>query len=312
MEKLALERHPENHSMTASVRSDGATSWTSDQAKLAAECASSSPVSGSAYQTPGPETRVNPAGSTFPSDEFSQAFNSTRDDKTSSAEAHKAKLSQADNRQNSYRYSRLSDHSSIRLLRLMPHDDNDAAIQCQIFEYALQKPSQGTHLYEALSYVWGPENNQQPIYVQSDSGPPTENNGCLHVTSSLHTALLHLRNHVLERILWIDAICINQEDDDEKARQVQFMAKVYSNASRVIVWLGERTVGSTQAFEALRKAAEEHRMCPVTNEPNQHQHQHQHQHQQEVLALLRRSWFERIWVCGRILDTSGCKLANRN
>ena len=59
--------------------------------------------------------------------------------------------------------------------------------------------------------------------------------------------LRHLRYIDDERRLWIDAICVNQFDDDVKAIQAGFMAEIYKLASRVIVWLGrERKDGSPE------------------------------------------------------------------
>jgi hypothetical protein len=90
----------------------------------------------------------------------------------------------------------------------------------------------------------------------------------------------------VERILWIDAICINQEDNAEKGQQVQSMAKIYAKASRVIVWLGEAASDSNQALRVLRKAAEEQYANSAIGETNQ----------RAILALLERPWFQRIWV----------------
>ncbi|KAL8303409.1 hypothetical protein RB594_008411 [Gaeumannomyces avenae] len=193
---------------------------------------------------------------------------------------------------NEYCYSPLS-HGSIRLLRLMPHKNKEAPIRCQLFEYPLQESGQGVHLYEALSYVWGSEENKQPIYVQlndksggSSATPSTGNDYYLLITANLHEALSYLRDRVLERVIWIDAICINQENNDEKRQQVQSMAKIYANASRVIVWLGKAASDSDQAFEALRRAAGGRRAPPAIDEPTQ----------QAILTLLERPWFQRIWV----------------
>jgi hypothetical protein len=61
----------------------------------------------------------------------------------------------------------------------------------------------------------------------------------LPVTASLHAALLRLRNRSIERIIWVDAVCINQQDLKEREQQVHSMAKIYGKAKRVIVWLGE-------------------------------------------------------------------------
>ncbi|KAH6628838.1 heterokaryon incompatibility protein-domain-containing protein [Chaetomium tenue] len=163
-----------------------------------------------------------------------------------------------------YAYSPLSGLVTIRLLRLMPHRNKEAPLQCQLFEYPLRKARQGVHMYEALSYVWGTEENQ---------------NRRLLITANLHAALSHLRDELLDRIMWIDAICINQGDNVEKGLQVQFMAEIYANANRVIVWLGEATSDSGRAFEALREAARTP-YIPVSDEPTQ----------QAIFTLLERPW----------------------
>jgi len=142
--------------------------------------------------------------------------------------------------------------------------------------------SGSTHPYESLSYVWGSENNKQLIYVDGDE---------MYVTANLHMALSHLRHCLLERILWVDAICINQADNDEKGRQVQLMAKIYSKASRVIVWLGESADNSDEALEVIRVAAyKQPANSPVVKT-----------NWEAIFTLLERGWFERIWVCGRRL-----------
>lgn len=194
---------------------------------------------------------------------------------------------------NLHDYSPLSGHGNIRLVRLLPHKDERAPIQCQLFEYPLQELSQqATHLYEALSYVWGAEeehNLRQPIYIHSpyadgkNSNSSAGNFRCLLVTPNLHAALSHIRDRVMDRVLWIDAICINQEDNEEKGRQVQSMAKIYASANRVIVWLGEAAADTDGAFEALCRAAATGRIDPSAC--------------QTIPALLQRPWFQRIWVC---------------
>ncbi|KAK3947361.1 heterokaryon incompatibility protein-domain-containing protein [Pseudoneurospora amorphoporcata] len=104
----------------------------------------------------------------------------------------------------------------IRLLKLLPHENEDAAIHCRLFCTALD--SKGTQ--------------------------------------NLHAALLHLRDHSIERTIWIDAICINQDDKEEKGYQVQSIAKIYAKANRVIVWLGKEVAGSDQALKEIHIAAE--------------------------------------------------------
>lgn len=108
-----------------------------------------------------------------------------------------------------YCYSPLpSEHDGIRLLRLLPHEDDKADIHCELFEYSLWS-SHKTHMYEALSYVWGNPKVQLDIFINGHS---------FAVTINLYAALLQLRNHAMDRILWVDAICINQENQKEKER----------------------------------------------------------------------------------------------
>jgi hypothetical protein len=73
------------------------------------------------------------------------------------------------------------------------------------------------------------------------------------VTPNLFIALKHLRNAEEPRVLWIGAICINQEDIEERGKQVQIMSKIYSNAIRVLVWLGEEISTDPLTFVLLRR-----------------------------------------------------------
>lgn len=129
----------------------------------------------------------------------------------------------------SYVYRSLSSTNySIRLLRLLPNQDEAADICCELFEYALE----GYHLYryDALSYTWGDPDETLSVAIDGHF---------FEVTLNLYAALFRLRHHSFARLLWIDAICINQRDQSEKEQQIQFMATIYSHANCVIVWLGE-------------------------------------------------------------------------
>ncbi len=214
-----------------------------------------------------------------------------------------------------YRHS-LLEHGSIRLLCLMPHENQHAPIHCRIVNYPLQKAGQGRHPYEALSYVWGSEDNPKSIYIHLDydapspkrrrgcsrASSPTGNTRRLSVTSNLHTALSHLRDRLFERIVWVDAICINQQDEVEKGHQVQSMARVYANATSVVVWLGEATADSDQAIETLRTVAELDAELPAVKqlgrplEKPSDNVEIDEATRQAIIALLERPWFQRIWV----------------
>jgi hypothetical protein len=166
---------------------------------------------------------------------------------------------------------------SIRLLRLLPHEDDSAPIQCQLFNYSLEKSNRRPHPYDALSYVWGGEDKLHSISIDG---------GDLPVTEQLRRALIHLRHHSTERVLWVDAVCINQGNEREKEQQIQIMEKIYSQANCVIVWLGEEADDSDQVLQTLRIAGSK----KVTSSL------HAETINSAVLKLLQRKWFRRIWV----------------
>jgi hypothetical protein len=136
--------------------------------------------------------------------------------------------------------------AEIRLLDLRISEDND--VQCELVTTTLdQAPN-----YEALSYTWGSQDDKLAITVCNQS---------LEVTRNLYVALQHLkqkrslpetarlRSH---RRLWVDAICINQDDIDERNQQVRLMWSIYSKAARVLVWLGEERDESNLGMEMVR------------------------------------------------------------
>jgi hypothetical protein len=115
--------------------------------------------------------------------------------------------------------------NEIRIIELLPGEEG-APIRCK----SRVDLESREITYEALSYVWGNHLNQVTIEVSGRS---------LQITKTLHTALCRLRLSDESRSLWIDQLCINQDDLKEKAAQVQKMRSIYSNCTRCLVWLGE-------------------------------------------------------------------------
>lgn len=107
-------------------------------------------------------------------------------------------------------------------------------------------------VYEALSYVWGPTDHPGCVILDGQAKS---------ITSNLWSALTHLRKYdqrhrqgdqdIKPRRLWIDAICINQDDVLERNHQVQHMGRIYSRAAMVLVWLGPASEDSDLAMKAL-------------------------------------------------------------
>jgi len=125
-----------------------------------------------------------------------------------------------------YNYTPLdTSRDSIRLLRLLPTKDSTAPIQCEIFRAALDTAPP----YVALSYAWGDRAGTQAIFIGDE---------VVSVTPNLKHALQRLRHGTEELVLWVDAICINQDDIPERNAQTANMKAIYQNSQSVAVWLG--------------------------------------------------------------------------
>lgn len=123
----------------------------------------------------------------------------------------------------------------IRLLTLRP-GDTGVPLEAELETVFLDEGP----IFDALSYCWGVP---YPKYTINVSGHKFE------ATMSLKLCLYQLRRKDAPRRLWIDAICINQYDDEEKSYQVSNMAKIYAKAQQTIVWLGEEYENSHLALE---------------------------------------------------------------
>ncbi|KAH7073146.1 heterokaryon incompatibility protein-domain-containing protein, partial [Paraphoma chrysanthemicola] len=134
----------------------------------------------------------------------------------------------------------------IRLLRVFPSTEPDAPICSTLSVHTLTSNLQFT----ALSYEWG-----RPYKPTKEHSAPTlEVNGLtIPIQPNLHHALRHLRGNQADLVTWVDAICINQKDDDEKRRQVGLMAELYSLASMTLAWIGTGTKDSDVAMATLEK-----------------------------------------------------------
>jgi len=130
-----------------------------------------------------------------------------------------------------YTYSPLL-HGEIRLLVLLPQRSGEPATCTEpIRSLIIHVPRDQAPEYDALSYCWGKSNTKHIIHVGGGKA--------LTVGDNLFTALSHLRGEVFghRKILWIDAICINQQDK-ERNFQVLLMDSIYARAYRVVIWLG--------------------------------------------------------------------------
>ncbi|KAI3540904.1 hypothetical protein CABS03_02277 [Colletotrichum abscissum] len=121
----------------------------------------------------------------------------------------------------------------IRLLKLLKGNYNDPIrVELQVADLTI-KPE-----YEALSYTWADEKKDssrcEKIYIG-------ERWDILLVTKNCFNALRRLRFSYRSRRLWVDAICINQNDAGERSHQVGMMQSIYATATRVLIYLGENS-----------------------------------------------------------------------
>lgn len=125
-------------------------------------------------------------------------------------------------------YSPLSGTSQIRVLTILPSFGRESARLEAMLEptdlHIKPRPQ-----YRALSYVWGDPKDVSTILCNGEE---------ISITRSLSLALHQLRRDRQHYVIWIDQLCINQNDLDERAQQVTMMGDIYSWAEEVIVWLG--------------------------------------------------------------------------
>ena len=188
-----------------------------------------------------------------------------------------------------YKYSSLNPaRREIRVLIIHP-GHRPAPVACSVFTVSLyDRPD-----YTALSYVWGDPSNPQPITIDGAT---------VHVTRNLYDALLRLRIDDSITMLWIDAICINQNDTPEKNYQVPLMRYIYSQASKLIVWFGEPdedTEAGVYFIRDLVQIARDIRKLP----PDQQQAASRQlgvadrkREWRAIHRILERPWFSRVWV----------------
>ncbi|KAF7514603.1 hypothetical protein G7054_g15168 [Neopestalotiopsis clavispora] len=144
--------------------------------------------------------------------------------------------------------------------------------------------------YEALSWCWGVD---EPMYaVRIEDGEVTFK---IKVKRELALALKHLRHPHKARTLWIDAICMNQNDPDERNHQVQMMSRIYTRADQVCVWLGEDIPESKLAIDFIKDEIMELKNFDTICSDKQYTHKWQ-----ALMMLMQAVWFSRRWVIQEI------------
>jgi hypothetical protein len=193
----------------------------------------------------------------------------------------------------SFHYQPLDAKSEIIRVVILQPGHFDTPIQCKLQHVDLdEKP-----WYEALSYVWGDPKATMPIQLENDPA--------FSVTRNLERALRYLRRGDAPRVLWIDAICIDQQNVPEKNHQVQKMTRIYESAGRVQLWVGEEDdpgpfgimspVPIHYFFMFLGKIVAMAE-APAGGEPPPNELDQYEKHWMKALACFEgRPWFQRLW-----------------
>lgn len=198
---------------------------------------------------------------------------------------------------NDYIYGALKP-GSFRLLTLLPALKFEETIQCTVDDYELDDPTRPPH--KALSYLWGDPSRTIPMLLQGKTANITEN---------LHEALQYVRKNDRKIILWVDALCIDQQNIHERTAQVSQMRDIYTGADEVLAWLGTHHTGSERVFENLQHVWEQTEVDggessadpyenPLVSESlnlpfNRH-------NRLQLVGLLNRPYWRRIWILQEI------------
>jgi Heterokaryon incompatibility protein (HET) len=189
-------------------------------------------------------------------------------------------------------YTSLDEDSlDVRFLKISPAADFLAPIDCFVSKASLIE--EGFYpKYKALSYCWGDP---------GCTGEITLNGRIVKVRKNLESALRHLRDGTKEELLWVDALCINQNDLDERSSQVALMDSMYSDAEEVIIWLGDDSEDSGLAIDMIEQWAwwYEHKSrekgCAFTVEKDLSL-AFDNTAIEAMNRLLQRDYWERVWV----------------
>ncbi|KAL8995136.1 MAG: hypothetical protein Q9169_005079 [Polycauliona sp. 2 TL-2023] len=221
-----------------------------------------------------------------------------------------------------YIYTPLNEEiKEIRLLTLLP-DNFDAPIHISVQNTILSESE--VPEFEALSYAWGDALDRAGILVEARAPKRSElerpddidstPRSTLSITNNLFDALKHLRLKDQTRVFWIDAICVDQMNLEERGNQVLRMPDIFSSAKAVAVWLGPEGDDSSNAMEVIRcigsritldwglpsmASVSESDFDPYAEE-EYNAVEPTPKERLSIDKLLGRAWFERLWVVQEI------------
>ncbi|KAK0704485.1 heterokaryon incompatibility protein-domain-containing protein [Lasiosphaeris hirsuta] len=188
-----------------------------------------------------------------------------------------------------YRYSRLGP-DEFRLVRLLRR--TKTAIKCEIIHESLLAPPR----YVAISYAWGDAGDTRKIMLEGSSVP---------IPVSLYGALEALRQRKEDVLVWVDKLCIDQDNHEERSEQVRLMTNIYAKAECVPIWLGAEADDSSLGMLFLSTLAD------TGGSPEQVGRLLVPSRKREIEAvasLFERDYWSRLWVVQEVFNAKAIRV----
>src|SRR5215471_8796089 len=122
-----------------------------------------------------------------------------------------------------FQYTKLQSEREIRLLTV--YHDGDGHLLGELDATALDEAGD----FLAISYTWGEEKETHELSIDGRE---------LHISRNAHEILHHFASSGKRMFLWIDTVCVDQNDEKDKTQQVRLMREIFNKANRVVIWLG--------------------------------------------------------------------------
>lgn len=181
-----------------------------------------------------------------------------------------------------YAYQPIKERTEMRLFILQPGEQDDPVCG-ELITISASAPY-ALYEYDAISYTWADETGDASrcrcVYIGADSSVGVR----LPVTRNCQAVLQRIRNRYYTKYIWIDSICIDQDNIQERSHQVGLMPRIYTRARKTYVYVGEETENTKVLLESLAKGVSgEHEVAA-----------------QSLAHFLCRPFFFRVWVVQEI------------
>lgn len=166
--------------------------------------------------------------------------------------------------------------------------------------------------YECLSYTWDESQTSEKVYIWQKSSANVNNVDSLqflHSRINLLIALKYIRLINTSRVIWADAICIDENNIAERDQQIAHMRQIYNHVAQVLIWLDFENESIFMTLKTIERLSadilltENHHNCKIILESETEvverrfkKSKFTSQHWTSLDQLIRRLWFERLWI----------------